>query len=168
VRKEISSPVKNGEKKEVLMNRITALLTAAFTVFAALFIFSMSISPNWTVQRRIFINERPARITPYLSDVSSWKKWNTWSEKQGISKIKIMKAGANTVKYSLTNTMTGNVENGTAMVINSDLGSYVVEKIEGKSNADPLTRYLLLMHEKLFGEDIENGLMTLKNEVERK
>jgi|GEM_PF-3176545 hypothetical protein len=148
------------------MNRITALLTAAFTVFAALFIFSMSISPNWSVQRRIFINERPARIAPYLSEASTWKKWNTWSEKQGISKIKIVKAGDNTVKYSLTNTMTGYVENGTAMVISADLGSYVVEKIEGKSNADPLTRYMLLLHEKLFGEDMETGLLTLKHEVE--
>ncbi|MGD0566692.1 MAG: hypothetical protein ABSA34_05085 [Candidatus Goldiibacteriota bacterium] len=150
------------------MNRISALMAATFTVLAALFVFSMTISPEWSVQRRIFINARPAGVMPYVSDPTSWKKWNKWSLKQGISKVTVVSAAGNTIKYSLINKQTGTVEKGTVMVIGSDLGVFVVEKVEGKSNADPLTRYMLLLHEKLFSEDMENGLFTLKHEVEGK
>lgn len=149
------------------MNRIFSLAAAAITAVLLFFLISCTISPFWSVQRRIYIDARPDAVMPYVLTADRWKKWNIWAEKAGVidAAVKEQKSGEIQYKVTLKNKETREC---LVMVTASDFGSYVFVKIDGATAGSPLKRYLISARTNRLGTELEKGLIKLKKEAERK
>ncbi len=150
------------------MNRLISATIAVVTVLLAVFTFSLSLSPDWSVQRRVFINAKPHMVEKYVNNTAAWKNWNLWADKTGVSEVKMARTGDGTYEYLITSKETGLTQKSTVIVTGAEFGAYVIERVEGTSKSSPLTRYLLLLHNNVFGEELASDLTGLKRAVERK
>ncbi len=150
------------------MNKLIASITAVATVTAGLLLFSLSLTPNWTVQRRVYINARPAEIMPYVNNVKSWEKWNNaWEAQNGITQVKTTLKNEGEAVFSLKSEEKINAEHSLVKVVRAEYGSYVYLKVDGSSKSSPMTRFLIQFHNDNLGAQMAEGLKKLKNEVEK-
>ena len=150
------------------MNKITAAITSVVTVFGALYLFSMTLSPKWEVQRSVYINANPDSVVKYVNSVSGWKKWNNFAAKRGFDSVKAINGKENSFNYLATSEKTGTTEKSTIRLIRSNFGTYVYVKVEGKTETSPLTRYLMLMHSNIYSDELQKDLAGLKHSVEKR
>jgi hypothetical protein len=155
------------EDQEDVMNKMISGVIAVLTVMLAVFTVSLSISPKWSVQRRIYVNARPERVMEYVDTTAAFKKWNEWVKKSGFDTVTKETAKENMANYIVYSKETGLKERSTVMILGADYGSYVIMKVEGTSKSSPLTRYLLLLHNRVFGDELSQDLTVLKKEIEK-
>jgi hypothetical protein len=158
---------KKPENKEAAMNKLIAVMSALATSFAALMLLSMSLSPNWSVQRRVYINAKPAEIMPYVNNAKSWVKWNEWAKARGVRETKMVSTNGNTAAYVLKSDGKVKTEKSLVTVVRAEYGSYVFLRVEGRTDASPLTRYLIVLHNDVLGKQLTGSLLDLKKDVEK-
>jgi hypothetical protein len=150
------------------VRKIVYPVAGTVITFLIFFIISMSLSPDWSVQRRIYINAKPAFVAPYVHDLEKWKTWNQWASRRGINGIALTCKLPE--KTNCVVAMEGNreIEECLVMLVPADLGVYVVIKVSGKMHENPLKRYVVSFHNDALGADLENSLKELKKKVEKK
>ena len=150
------------------MRRIVYPVAGTIITFLIFLIISMTLSPDWTVQRRVYISAKPETIAPYVQNLEKWKKWNHWAEQRGINSIAL------TCKLPEKTTcvvaMEGNreIEECLVMLVPADFGAYVVLKVSGKIYENPLKRYFISFHNDAIGTEMEESLKMLKDNIEKK
>lgn len=149
------------------MNKLIAAMVTILTVFSGIVLFSMSLSPNWSVQRRVYVNAKPDVIMPYVNNVKSWVKWNDWTAARGVTGTKLLSKDTKSIVYELQQDGKVKAEKSTVTVVRAEYGAYVFLKVEGRTDASPLTRYLIMLHNDVLGKQLTSGLLELKDKVEK-
>ena len=150
------------------MRKIIYPIAGTIITFLIMFLISMTLSSNWSVQRRIYIKARPDAIAPYVQNLERWKKWSHWAEQRGINGIALTCRQPD--KTTCLVSMEGNreIEECLVMLVPADLGAYVVLKVSGKIYENPMKRYLMQFHNDALGAEMEESLALLKKKVEKK
>jgi hypothetical protein len=150
------------------MRKIVYPIAAVIIMFFVLLLVAMTLSPNWSVQRRVYINVKPPDILPYVQNLEKWKTWNTWAARRGITSIALTCKLPQ--KTTCVVTMEGNrtIEECLVMLIPADYGAYVVLKVSGKMHENPFMRYIMEFHNDTMGEELEQNLVQLKKMLEKK
>jgi hypothetical protein len=148
------------------MNRIISLAAAVATGLLLFFLISCTLSPSWSVQRRIYINAKPEAVMPYVSTAAKWKKWNIWAKKAGVTDAAIEEQKSGEVQYRVTLKNKETMQ-CLVMVTASDLGTCVFVKVDGATAGSPLKRYLISARANRLGDELEAGLIKLKKIAEK-
>jgi hypothetical protein len=155
-------------RKEGVMRKIVYPVAGTIITFLIFFIISMSLSPEWTVQRRLYINAKPGVIAPYVNNLEKWKTWNQWASKRGINSIALTCKLPEKTTCVVDLEVNHEIEECLVMLVPADFGAYVVLKVSGKMHENPLKRFIVDFHNDALAQDLENSLKELKHKVEKK
>jgi hypothetical protein len=135
-------------------------LVSIIIVFVIVVALAFSISRDWSVQRRLFVDAKPDTLLNETLEIKNWEKWNTWAVNRGITEIKIIKRN----KYDATfavKTKRGDYE-CLVLLSGDELGAYVILKVKGSFGKNPFARYATLALDSRFGAELMSSLETLK------
>ncbi len=151
-----------------MIRKIVYPIAAVIITLLIFFLISMTLPSDWSVQRRIYINEKPPAIAPYIQDMEKWKEWNKWAARRGINSIAL--TCRLPAKTTCVVTMEGHseIEECLTMLVEGGTGTYVVEKVTGKIHANPVKRFFVSYHDDALGAELEASLRQLKKMVEKK
>lgn len=149
------------------MRRIVYPVAGAIITFFIFFLISMTLSPDWSVQRRLYINAKPVVIAPYINNLATWKTWNEWAERRGVNSIALTCKLPEKTNCVVDLQDNHEIEECLVMLVPADFGAYVVLKVSGKMHENPFMRFIVGYHNDMIGADLENSLKELKNKVEK-
>ena len=166
---------------------VTLLLLILIVIIIGLF-----LPPNYTVNRSIIIDAKPAAIHEYVGDLKKWREWEPWSEQDptiitnygdktsgiGASQSWIGKDGdgqliltssspAKGIEYDVLFD-SGKYECKSAMVYEpmEDGQTKVTWSMQGYMDKPIIGGYIALIMESITGPMFERGLDNLKKQVE--
>lgn len=155
-------------RKEGVMRKIVYPAAGIIITFLIAFLISMSLSSSWSVQRRVYIKEKPAAIAPYIYDLEKWKTWSHWASQRGIKGIALTCKLPEKTTCVVAMEANREIEECLVMLVPADFGAYVVLKVSGKIYENPLKRYFITFHNEALGAEMEESLAVLKKMVEKK
>ena len=139
------------------------IIVSIVIVIALIVGLAYTLSPDWSVQRRLFIDAKPDLLADRTLTVKNWEKWNTWAVSRSITDIQIIKRNKYDATFSVK-TKAGDYE-CLVLLMGDELGAYDILKVKGSYGKKLFTRYAMFTHDQTFGRELTASLKTLNDEV---
>ena len=181
--------------RKIYINAFIYSIVVFVGIIVILFIISLFLPTEYTVERSIIINSEPQEAFRYVNNLNYWQNWVIWNKKNdptvefiykgpmsGVGAVQILKGEQiDNRKLELTNVIRDKLIEYKLMTEKNKYimtGRFDFEKKNGKTKAiwssytriggNPLEKYFGLLMDKYVGSDIEEGLKNLKELVEKK
>jgi len=154
---------------------------------------SFAFPRHYRVERSLVINAKPEAVLAHVADLSAWKSWGAWQErdpgmklsystpstgvgawsaweskKEGNGKMTITELAPAKVNYHLEFPDMGTQSNGAIELLAGTGGVKVVWTDTGDLGMNPIMRWFgLFLDKSIIGPDFERGLANLKRLVEK-
>jgi len=177
------------------MKVLKKILIILGVIILLLFLISLLLKPNYTVERSVVINAEPMEIFPYCNNLHNWQKWMPWTKEldktavytfegsqSGVGAImkwngKEIGKGKLIIKKEISGELVGydmEFDEGSY----KSVGKLLLERVPGGTKVtwgdygnvgfNPVGRYFCLLMDSFMGPDFEKGLNKLKKVIEKK
>jgi len=161
-------------------------------VVLALLVGSLFLPSAWTVERSVRINAPAAAIFPYINALDQWPAWTVWYEREPVLRVEYqgpdagvgavsrwagkdgegeMTITASTpneaIRYDLVFNKGEFRAQGEIRLVESGAATTVRWNTWGDAGSNPIAKYFTLALDPLMGRDFEQGLVKLKNLLEK-
>lgn len=174
------------------MKILLKILGGLAVLVLLLVLVAFAFPRQYRIERSLVINAKPEAVLAQVADLSAWKNWGAWQERdpgmklsyspkttgvgawsawesksEGNGKMTITEQTATKVTYGLEFPDMGTQSIG-SIELQPQTGSIrVVWTDAGDLGMNPLNRWFGLFLDKLIGPDFEKGLANLKRLVEK-
>ena len=174
-----------------VLKLLLAVLLALAVVLTAISFF---LPTQWRVERSIVIRAAPEAIYPSIANLRAWESWSPWNrdkdptlqisyegpaqgvgaisrwtgEKMGRGRLEVTASDPGRgMVYDLT--MEGGAFKAQGSIVLEPVtgGTKVTWADSGQMGKNPLSRYFILLLDPMIGPDLQKGLDTLKETLEK-
>ena len=174
------------------MSILKKILGGLAVLVLALVLVAYAFPRQYRVERALVINAKPEAVLAQVADLSAWKNWGAWQERdpqmklsyskptagvgawsawesksEGNGKMTITEQTPARITYRLEFPDQGMQSVGTIELRAQDGGIRVVWADAGDLGMNPMNRWFGLFLDKFIGPDFERGLANLKRLAEK-